>query len=873
MRHALEPMKTISEKPLHGSGASPGRLRFAARFLFCLLAGHVFVLLPAFWMELAWWPDQVKVYMVGDGEKPPAIVSNGMEWKGEQKERWPGGRVYRFYLLSGMEWDDLLFRLPEGKGPSDVRRIDLQKWKFLKLEKDGTKLEPAEGASGLWRFGDAGFDRAGFVSWTGVAAFFAVEAALLGLSWLAARLKRTGRGKPLWGRAALAALPLAVLLQVALPLQTYLAHRSSYPFSLAELCAAMAVGFPCFHVLATVAVAVLVRCFGRWMLGMALALAACMYLESGVLSLGLAELSGNRYAFQAMSRALWDAAAWGAVFVLAAVFRRVLDKRCAFVSLVLTALIGAAILDAKPERKADVSKLSVKGFCPVGTAIQSATYSTNRNVMVFILDSLEREAAHDAINDPEAGPGLRGKFPGFTEFPDNVGACSKSLTAVANLLTGRYPGDMAERADFYWSVFSGDSALATYLDAGHDVFATLPALGCGFASRTAEKETARAEKIRPLTCPPSDGQPWTLRDVTHFRVSPYAAKGAYAYYMNLGRIDLDMREWVIYPVLASAPVRPESPGTFLFVHTRGVHDPILYNRHGVFSPDADARGDGAREMAIFLFGELGRLFDAYRERGLYDNSLIMVLADHGQHGGHEIWREGDDRELPRKAKPFLWVKPPGSGHPFETSSVSTSHARIADVLKAAAGRDLGPQELAGMLHSRERLYRWIPLHGNEWRDWVVHGNGDVSFEKADPAPIPPPEGMVPVQCNRIYWLSARKTAQMDATVVLGNIEDLDTPVLPGGQRDMTLDFKAPDAAGRYSLQLGISGTQDGVMLFRQAGRENWVETPFKAGLGATAVLPDVQPNPDGMVRIEGMRRGDAPSGRVSFVNLMLKKAR
>ena len=63
-------------------------------------------------------------------------------------------------------------------------------------------------------------------------------------------------------------------------------------------------------------------------------------------------------------------------------------------------------------------------FSPIETVIRSVTYSTNRNVMVFVIDSLEREQAHAIMEDAEAGPELREKFRGFTEFTNNVGAAS-----------------------------------------------------------------------------------------------------------------------------------------------------------------------------------------------------------------------------------------------------------------------------------------------------------------------------------------------------------------------------------------------------------------------------------------------------------------
>ena len=87
-----------------------------------------------------------------------------------------------------------------------------------------------------------------------------------------------------------AAIALAVafvlLTQVALPVQSYWANRTSYPFSAGTLAGMVAWRFVWMSVFCFVSLTLLTRCFGRLVFGAVFALAVCVYLESGILSAG-----------------------------------------------------------------------------------------------------------------------------------------------------------------------------------------------------------------------------------------------------------------------------------------------------------------------------------------------------------------------------------------------------------------------------------------------------------------------------------------------------------------------------------------------------------------------------------------------------------
>lgn len=833
------------------------------------LVANVFALVPLLWIALGWMPDQVKIQWRGNERNPIAIVADGAVLQGEDYGKWAEGTVWRFYLREDMAWGNVSFRLPEGKGPSDVGRVDLQKWKLLKLGKAGAELELVEAAGNIWRFATPRFANAGFASRAVACGLAGVEAVLLGVSWLFTRRHREEKWKTLWPAVVLVTLSLTVLLQVALPVQSYWANQSAYPFSFRALAGTLAVRFPGAFVLSVVSIGLLSRCFGRWVLGVVLAFAVCMYLESGILSVGLPDLNGDWWFFQNKTRALWDAATWGGVFVLFALAHPVLKKHYGVVALCLLVMVVASLLDVRHEEKADTSKLIVHDFSPIETVVRSVTYSTNRNVLVFVIDSLEREQAQAVMQDAEAGAELREKFRGFTAYTNNVGTGEGSLPGVANLFTGLYPEGGAFLADYYASIYSGQSALKDFLDAGFAVFISPPALGYGYAYPSVHLAPTKVGPVLDAR-PGGGGQAWTLREINRFRSVPFAVKLPCARIMELSipaGEDL-LREKNAYPVLAAGGNSPQNRPVFAFIHTDGVHFPATYDRKGQLLAQKDNTSRGCVEMGVWVLGLLGKLFDVYRARGLYDNSLILVLADHGNWGGEE--HDG----FPDRAKPFLWIKAPESRHDYETSSIPTSHANVSKVLRESSHRILSEEEIGRMLQSDARLFRSV--WGERVRDWIVDGEGKVQYSERR-ASMGDPSAMRPVPLGKFCSMALKNsTGNGELDLFFTNVNSVHLAAFGVPEESTTVSFRVPDANRQYALHLllrlidsGVPNIAPASIQFRQQNEgEKWKE--FAADdWHLEIVLHNLVPDANGIITVEG-RRGNGLNNYIYFSHLMLE---
>ena len=823
------------------------------------LVANLCALVPLWCVAFGWMPDQVKVYLRETVASPVFIVADGSTLLGERYGSWADGRIWRFYLRKGMEWKALAFRLPGDLNSEAVAHIEQQKWKLLSLGKTGADLEKAETGGNDYRFPNPRFERIGFASKRVGLGLLGLECLLFAISWLFAHNHREEHWRTLLPAVLGVSVALALLMQVALPIQSYIANKSSFPFTLTALCGAVSVRFALLFVWDTLALFLLTYCFGRWILAPVFAFTVCAYLESGILATGQPSLNGDWTYFANWTQASWNAVVWGGVFLLVFALHHWLKKSYGVASLCLVAMLAASMLDVKPEQKADTSNLIVNDFSSIETVIRSVTYSSNRNVMVFVIDSLEREQAHAIMEDPEAGPDLREKFRGFTEYVDNVGTANISESGVANLFTGKYPETALGFPAYFVSVYSADSALYDFLRNDAAVYLGTSALGYGYTNRRRDvKETAPDQKWRIFN---GNGKNWGMAETCRFRWIPFGAKWRYAHIVELGKMQNSgfTKEWVAYSWLQNATVHSDEKLTFLFLHTDGVHVPIQRDRNGNYLVTPDDTDNGTIEMGVYIFSELGRLFDSYREKGIYDKSMIVVLADHGN---HVHGPSSDARDLPGIARPFLWVKPIGSHNGFATSHLPTSHARVAALLKESSRNDLNESEIQDILQMENRLFR-IAFGSGSRRDWWVRRDGRVHME----------EGVLsggasykiqPVLLEHVYSFDLRRSSAGELeNILLSKFFLRFFPRWFADTQDVGIAFKVPDARERYDVRIKlvpwlweVAETADNVpgacFRFRQEGRNGeWEEG--RTGDAVEITLRGLVPDDLGMIRLVGER--------------------
>lgn len=151
------------------------------------------------------------------------------------------------------------------------------------------------------------------------------------------------------------------------------------------------------------------------------------------------------------------------------------------------------------------------------------------------------------------------------------------------------------------------------------------------------------------------------------------------------------------------PNRPNDAPFFLFLHYMDPHDPYRdpdrpgkgYARVQMPNPDPEKYKDKLMRSYTYeieyMDTHVGRLLDGLKERGLYDNALIVFTADHGEefheHGGwwHGLSLYDEQIRIP------LMIKLPGERGKGTYISDLARHVDLAPTLAKFAGLPPDPQ--------------------------------------------------------------------------------------------------------------------------------------------------------------------------------------
>ena len=555
------------------------------------------------------------------------------------------------------------------------------------------------------------------------------------MKWLCARRK-----------LLVGALGLAIFIVVVIPLQTFLSCTSAFDFSMAALLCqtvgyAMAVTGGIF-----VTVAFFPQKIMSWIEVLFVATLLCLYLETSFLSIGLPSINGVS-GFTDIVRSVFDAGVWIVVFVSCILSRRYIQRYYYLFICGIGIMSLASLIDSKSESVNSSSPLS-EGFVPKYDVAMNTELSTNRNIIVLILDMTPGTLAARLMR---SSPELQDRFPGFVAFEQNLGMHEETALGLPGLLTGKYMDETIGREDYGMSMFGTNSFLYSYMKSNSAVYFSGGLYDFGYTNRkkhdfTKELAVNQQSDTRksPLMKHSNEIPNLRLLDAMCIRVVPYYFKN---YFLNKGLLSASRdkpkvpsanSEKFIFKKLADSTMSDEAL-VLAFYHTNGLHWPIDIDRYGkklaipITMPSDTLSGDSLEECrqamsekGYHVFSLLADLLDALQRKKIYDNSTIIIASDHGCIAMKEGCNHGAESSI-------LWVKPEGSRDHFKFNSSPTSNCRISDLVLALKSSSLSIDKMVEILSQEKRVFRadyhGVTLHrfgGTlHYSDWIYDSKGNL----------------------------------------------------------------------------------------------------------------------------------------------------
>ena len=415
------------------------------------------------------------------------------------------------------------------------------------------------------------------------------------------------------------------------------------------------------------------------------ALLVAGYIQGNYLNWGLGQLTGDAVVWSDFRPQIAASLiCWIGSFILAFfIWRRsqnVWRRLIIFVPFLVILLQGVAFISVINE--STIITRSGPGYF-WQTADETLTIAgindvaSDKNAVLIVLDRLDQEFIEEiAADDPHFFDALDG----FTEFDDFIQYFGSTFPSVAAYLTGhRYLFDVPRTA-YYDYAWANAVFLHTLRERGVDIRLYIDRGACfdstnqlgGLASNTFEGHLGINKRIAMVK----------LLKLSGYRFAPIFMKqifwlSPYEFYDSMELTDetapFMVNNFGYYESLITngLSVSEDISESFKYIHLQGSHPPLNMDENIQYVEESTLIRQTMGSFRI-VYEYIRQL----KELGMYDDTLIIIMGDHGNYLGSD---------LERPARTGLMVKPAGSaGTPLNISHAPVSpdqlHATLMEGL-------------------------------------------------------------------------------------------------------------------------------------------------------------------------------------------------
>lgn len=486
------------------------------------------------------------------------------------------------------------------------------------------------------------------------------------------------------------------------------------------------------------------------------------FLYSSIIPLDMGVLNVNHFSNQDnLAKGSWYYLLEAGLLVIVGfgvnwLYQRVKAKHIALSLILLNALIiGNSTIKAS---KTDTffSKNTIMQGVDEGNPIINFS-KTEKNLVLFISDAAQGWYMHEYL---EADPSLKEVFSGFTYYPNTVSMANYTYASVPSMMCGEAYSIANLNKDESRSIFQKVS------DASEEFYEQIKAQGYDFTSTTMRYSNFDHNKIDHFL--PHWHSQWAqklnlsdpveiwytrLWENALFSCSPLFLKpkiyNRTAWVVkekaNLNLTELNEYNFVrVLPQISAT--KSENPN-FIYIHSLYTHNPWnLINEKGEF-----VRNVHPFECQKAFTYDFAKWIDWMKENGVYNNTKIILVSDHGPSWWHWwnndgeitsnapiVWSNEEKISLERflHLNPLLMVKDYGNTQPLDMDWQLMSNS---DVSAIAFDRN-DPTKTDSTSRTVQTFYttwhqdlrtrtRYEIKHAFEVKDWVYDLNNWTAIEE------------------------------------------------------------------------------------------------------------------------------------------------
>lgn len=462
-------------------------------------------------------------------------------------------------------------------------------------------------------------------------------------------------------------LAVCFLFFIYAPLEIYFGNVKEFSFDCTDILLLMAPTFVIFFVVCLVYFLVVKSCQSvlyRISLGVFFAVFICLYIQGTFLARNLPLLDGEFTSWQPYDyQRIYSIILITIVICITLLLYHFLSQEklltffsnfgafaTAFLifSLVLSGVLGNGFQNKKNVAASDRYIMDM---------------STDRNFIILLLDAVDARAFN---NVSARHPEYEETFRDFTYYDNTMSCYAFTEHAIPMILTGKWYEQDIPYSDYLDEAFNNSEFLNYLNRSGYELnmYNSLFVDVDGNDERFRNFVDSGALKypgkfiIMEMELSGLKYFPYDLKKLCH--LEPYVIAVDSTRIIDEGN-NYSHEVIDVYSTLSADAISFESSKEFKFIYTIGAHVPFKCD--GLLNPKKDATYEDVIEASITL---ANYYLEKLRNSNAYDNSVIVVMADHG------YWYE-----MPNcRQNPILLIKGIGESHDFTVSHVPISHADL-----------------------------------------------------------------------------------------------------------------------------------------------------------------------------------------------------
>lgn len=368
---------------------------------------------------------------------------------------------------------------------------------------------------------------------------------------------------------------------------------------------------------------------------------------------------------------------------------------------IISVMLAVSLIPTMVEKEALKSKDT---FSP--TVENFNTVSSNQNFLIFLLDAVDSETFYEVMTHDEDFYGI---LDDFTYYSDVLSAYSYTRNSIPAILTGSINRNETNYLDFCNSAYSQSPLFEKLEQNGYGINLYSPNVVWG-ENRNFEIENSASiydievdfvdfmkQELKYIQFKylPYGFKQWSQIETLDFNACKIVDSEQAGYYSwdnadNYSRIqeNLDKR----------------SENYFQFIHCEGGHYPDNMDKYVNYIESGTYDQKIAASLTM-IKAYLQRL----KDNDAYDNSVIVIMADHGRYERVEDWYNSEDDEPYRSLdcmNPILFIKGFDEKHEMITSEQPVSYFDLQDAFCNLIDGKQSTELFAELQPGRTRTVIW-----------------------------------------------------------------------------------------------------------------------------------------------------------------------